>query len=201
MLISMLEASRLRDRGSRHPPRRPSITASMLAKAAARQRSGPGVGRGFDGRGRSRQSRGRKRGHAWSSGDWHQARPPRRDGRDQAEHPSLACPEIRWRALSPSSISRARHTGTVGHAIPATGSRSPCARPFPTGKSRQTRICTRHLRRQRMAYMEAVKFPREGAGLAFLACSKPTALLNSARKSPRFEPGQMVAVPSYSDLN
>ena len=108
----------------------------------------------------------RKRRHAGAVADGDQARPSGRDGNYRRHAVHRTCRAIRWRVLSPSSM----WCGRRCWRWPAPrkqhlGSDAGARRLHLQKENRPPRICPGQLRKGEDGVLEAVKFPREGAGL------------------------------------
>ena len=178
----------------------PKAIASVLESRRRLARSDPDVRRGFHGRGGLRQGGGGERRQAGVLAHGHQARPAGRHGRDRRDalHRPAGQPggELRHLRLpGPPG-----DPGAVRHADAAAARRRWCARPSPTEKKRAVAsmsalVCARAAD----GTFEAVKFPREGAGL-LSSLVETDGLVELREQTSGVEPGQSVAFLAYSSL-
>src|SRR5471030_775683 len=135
----------------------------------------------------------------WCCGGWRSSLDVPSPWELSAARHSSACPEIRWRVLSPSSTWCGRRCwrwqAPRKHPIPM-----PVRAAFSYKKKIARREYVRvHLRESEDGVLEAVKFPREGAGL-LSSLVNTDGLVELGEAITQVEPGQTVGFLSYASL-
>ncbi len=163
-------------------------------------RSDPDHRRRFDRRGGSRQGRRRERRQARAVADGDQAGASGRDGhhRRHAVHRIAGKSGGEFCHLRPCGA--ADRAGAVGRQATAAGSDAGPRRLQLQEEDRPPRICPGQLcARRDDGVLEAVKFPREGAGL-LSSLVDTDGLVELGEEITQVEPGQTVGFLGYASL-
>ena len=171
-----------------------------MKQVAGQPRSDPHHRRRLDRRGGPRQGGGRERRLAGAVADGDQAGPARGDGHHRRHAVDRAARQSRRKLCHIRPCGAADRAGarrqSAGAAVADSGARGVHLQE----EARPPRICSR--RRCGAAEdgtLEAVKFPREGAGL-LSSLVETDGLIELGEDITRVEPGESVGFLSYADL-
>ena len=197
MLMAMLQAARLRGQRSRHFARRSRLAGGRAEAGGRPPRPDADHRRRFDRRGGSRQGQRRKRRLAGAVADGDQARTSGGDGNHRRHAVHRTCPAIRWRVLSPSSMWCGRRCWRCRARQPRSWFRCRCAPPSATRRrSAAANMSASTLRKGQDGALEAIKFPREGAGLLSSLVDTDGLVELGERHQGRARRGR---IPGYAD--
>ena len=143
---------------------------------------------------------GRERGLAGAVADGDQARPSGGDGDHRWNAVHRIARQSRWRVSSPSSMWCGRPFSRCQARGRSRWCRCRFAPPSATRrKSRAANMSASACARPRDGALEAVKFPREGAGL-LSSLADTDGLVELGEEVTQVEPGQTVGFLSYANL-